>query len=241
MYFLYMRKAQASVVVLLILVLIAIGFLILLQFSPIITGNIISVGDRTQGSGRVISKTYDFSDFKEIEILGRGNLFITQQDDYSVRITAEDNILELLDPRVQGDKLIIGERRLLFTNTENINIHVSLPELERVYVAGSGDIKSQNKIKEDNLKIDIDGSGDVDMDVELNELNTRISGSGDCNYWGHSYNHNLVISGGGDINAFNLETKKRGRSQFCEQSQTQLRTPSVDLFRSVFLISVDSC
>ncbi len=203
-----MKKAQTAVIVLLILILIAIGFLILTQISPQITGNVISIGNREEGSGKVVSKTYALSDFKEIEVLGKGDLFITQQEDYHVRISAEDNILGLLNPRVEGDKLIIGEKRLLFKNTKPINIYVKLPDIEKAHIAGSGNIKSQNKIRGNKLEINIDGSSDVDMNLDVNELATKIAGSGNIFYKGEANSHSISIAGSGDIDSFELITQK---------------------------------
>lgn len=202
------KSGQAAVIVLLILVLIAVVILIGLQLpNSFITGNVIS-GDKVVGSGKVITESFDFSDFDEIEILGRGNLFITQGNNYNVRIEAEDNIMGLLNPRVEGDKLVIGERRLLFYNEKPINIYVQMPEVEEIKISGSGDIKSQNKIREDVLNVEISGSGDVEMSLNVEELETGIAGSGDFYYEGKVKEHTVSISGSGKLRGFDLQTEK---------------------------------
>lgn len=204
-----MKKAQFAVIVLLVLVLIALAVLIVLQFSnPFITGKAIIGTDKTSGSGNVVSKTFDLSDFNEVEIRGKGDLFVSQGEEYSVRVVAEDNLFSFLNPRIEGNRLVVGERKVLFYNTEPIKIYVKMPYPENLIISGSGNINSQSQINVDRLEITISGSSKINMDLDVNELETKISGSGEADYAGKSAVHKISISGRGTVDAFELESQE---------------------------------
>jgi hypothetical protein len=200
-----MKKAQAAIVILLSLIFVALLIVIILQISDItITGMAISNQDSI--SSEVISKTYDFKNFQEIEIRGKGELFLTQGNEYSIEIIAEEHIIKALNTRTQGNKLIIGDKVLIF-NKKPIKIYVTMPEINKINILGSGDIEAQNLITSEKLEVTISGSGDVNMDLNLDELKTKIAGSGNAYYTGQARKQTISISGSGDINAFDLITK----------------------------------
>jgi len=204
-----MKRAQTAIVVLLVLILVAMLVIIFIQLAGPITGRIISgVGERIYGSGTVVSRQYDLSDFKDVEIKGKGDLFIEQDDDFGVKVVAEDNILDPLNPRVEGDKLIIGDKKLFFYNTKPIKIYVSMPDVDTIRVSGSGDIKSQEQIKTKELNIIVAGASDINMNLDVEKLGTKISGSADAYYKGKVIEHDIGISGSGDIEAFDLTSER---------------------------------
>jgi len=206
-----MKKGSATIIVLLVILIFLVGIMFVWQVShyPIVTGEVVyKNGEAISGSGKIISKNYELSDFKKIEILGKGNLFIKESEDYSVRIRAEDNIINLLEPRIEKDALIIGERRLLFYNKFPIDIYISVPEVEKISLSGSGNIKGENKITESELEIFVSGTSDIDLDVDVDKLRTSISGAGDAYYTGTAKEHRISIAGSGKVFGFDLNTEK---------------------------------
>jgi hypothetical protein len=190
------------VIVLLILVLIAVIALIGLQFTGVsITGGVISE------PGEITIQNYAFSDFDSVKLYGKGDIFLTQGQEYSILIEANEEVLNRLIVRVEGDALIIDDRRLTLFNIDPIKIYITMPEVEKISISGSGDILGQNKITSEDLEISIAGSGDTDLNLNVEELTTRISGSGDVNYVGSAREHSFSVSGSGDLHSFDLETE----------------------------------
>ena len=197
------RAGMVIVIILLVLILIALVALIGFQFtgSSIITGGFISE------PGIIMSQSYELSNFNGIKLLGRGDILLTQGQEYSVLIDANKEILDKLIVKVEDNNLIVDERGLFYLNADPIKIYVTMPEVERVLISGSGDILGQNKISSENLEISISGSGDVDLNLDVEKLTTRISGSGDVNYRGSAKEHNFYVSGSGELHSFDLETE----------------------------------
>jgi hypothetical protein len=203
-----MKKAQVGVVIfLLVVIIILLIAMVVFLFSRTPTSKITGFASIPLQISPIASQTYDIEGFNEIFINGKGNLFLTQGEDYDVEIEAEENVLEILKVEKEGSALVIGDKRTLLSR-KPINIFITMPEVLSVKVSGSGNIEGENLISSEELEIVLAGSGDVNLDVEVEKLITKISGSGNGIYSGKANSHEIIISGSGDIKALNLETEK---------------------------------
>src|SRR3990170_5909134 len=64
-----------------------------------------------RGSGNVVTEERDVSDFHKIHLSGIGNLIITQGEEESLTIEADDNIMPLISADVSGERLTISFKR----------------------------------------------------------------------------------------------------------------------------------
>ncbi len=185
--------------------------------------------DCTKGSGNVISETRVVNFFDEIEMRGAFDLRLTQADEFSLVIEAEDNILPLIDTRVNSqDRLVIDTDGCIRTNERTV-LFVSAPNIEEIRIDGSGDVTAVTTLDFNSLRVDINGSGDVDIDslftnfAEVNidgsgdvmvdyidavTINVEVQGSGDIDFSGFSNDFNVDIEGSGNVDALNLVTEK---------------------------------
>ncbi len=105
-----------------------VGFA-LLACNPI-TGNI-------KGSGNVVTNSMDISGFNKIDAGHTFQVTITQSEDYSVVINSDDNLVEHLDVRLDGDTLIINLTNRKSVWNATLEAEVSLPELTAVGFHGA--------------------------------------------------------------------------------------------------------
>jgi hypothetical protein len=149
----------------------------------------------------VVIEERDVSAFTGIVLRGSGDLYITQGDSESLTITAEPKVLEVLTTEVRDGVLTIGRKKGSKVRTrEGIRFDVSVRELERLGMAGSGDA-FMSRVEGDELTINISGSSDIEFgEVLLEALRVTISGSGDMEIEQlDAGNINSSISGSGEI------------------------------------------
>ncbi len=160
-----------------------------------------------KGSGPVVSETRVISPFTCITLEGSADIYIRQDSVQSVVVEAQSNILQVLDTKVMGNHLSIGFEKHCVKNHEPIKVYISVPDIEDVSLEGSGNIFGNGVISVNSLSLDIEGSGDIEMEnLQVNELHTSISGSGNATYSGTSIvqHHSIDINGSGKIKAFEL-------------------------------------
>jgi Putative auto-transporter adhesin, head GIN domain len=164
-----------------------------------------------RGSGKVVTETRDVSGFDHVEIHGGGNLYLVQGDSETLEIEAEENIMPYLTSRVINDTLILefdDSDRKNFITTRPINYYLTMEDIHGLVISGGGDIETQ-KITTSDLKIDISGGGNLDIDhMEADTLQAHISGGGDIRIAnGVVKDQDIDVSGGGKYDAPNLQSQ----------------------------------
>ncbi len=153
------------------------------------------------GSGTVVSQTFDLPKFTGIAATTSFDIYLKQDSKQAIEVKAQQNIIDVMLLEVKDGTLKLGFKPNTSIRTkEAVKVYISLAELKRLVVSGSGNIKGEGVFnKSDQLDIVISGSGDIALHFETKELRCAISGSGDANFKGHANKHMIAISGSGDL------------------------------------------
>jgi Putative auto-transporter adhesin, head GIN domain len=160
------------------------------------------------GSGVIKTETRDVTGFTGIGLSLPAKVSLTQGDKEGVTIEAEDNILPMIETLVEDHTLKIRwKEKFSSMRVGKIKINVTAKTIERLVVAGSGDIRAE-QLSAGNLKVSIAGSGDISIKtLRADALKVSISGSGDFSAGGSANSLAVSIAGSGDVKAQKLETK----------------------------------
>ncbi|WP_338762124.1 DUF2807 domain-containing protein [Bernardetia sp. ABR2-2B] len=189
------------------------------------------------GQGEVITQSRIVSSFEAIESKGSFTVNIFQDSSIktqSVSISAQENIIDLIQTNIVGNSLIIDNDECYNTNEEVI-IEVRTPVLSQIVLSGSGNIILQDiarisnaenienlefilngsgnirttpnnpVITTGNCTAKLKGSGDIELDLEVaNKVTAILEGSGTILFRGTAAENALNVSGSGNIQAFLL-------------------------------------
>ena len=136
-------------------------------------------GKTVRGSGTVVEETRSVSDVSDIELTIQGTLYVTMGDKESLRIEAEDNLMEYIETDVSMGRLVIESRQETnLRNTRPIKYYLTVAKLNSLVVSSSGDIETDD-LQSDSFSITISSSGNVSVDgLDCTSLRVRISSSG---------------------------------------------------------------
>ena len=152
------------------------------------------------GSGRVATETRQVSGFTQINLDGNGEVTIEEGDAETLTIEADDNVLPALTSEVSDGTLKLGTKQGTTIRTMNpIRYRVTMTELTGISLSGSGAVNGRD-LTIRAVRIDISGSGTVNLSGSGDEQDIRISGSG--RYDGlqlTTQKVNAEISGSGEI------------------------------------------
>lgn len=158
----------------------------------------------TAGSGSIVEETFNFSEFKGLQLKCSADIFVTQGEEFSVVAESQANILDNLDLQMDGDVLEVD---LDGCNRDfQLKLFVTMPELTFLKISGSGNIKGENAFNSENLTLRVTGSGNIDLDLDYQTINAKITGSGNMDLKGICDEFDYTISGSGDINSFELDS-----------------------------------
>ncbi len=163
--------------------------------------------NQVHGSGNMTSEKRALTGFSVVSSSGSVDIEVTQGD-FGVVVYGEDNIIPHLITEVEAGVLKIRtESGFNYSTTRDLSVKVSLPTVQGIRMSGSGNVKSNGKLKSDKLKLEVSGSGDFNVDLDADELVTSISGSGNFNLLGRAEKLDARISGSGDLRASDLKSK----------------------------------
>lgn len=160
-------------------------------------------GPVVRGSGDIVVEERILSDFDRVVAEGSLELIIGQGTEQYVEVEADDNLLPYIRTSVRGGELRISSTRS-FRTRHDIKVYITLTELEALQIRGSGDVYGKTAISGSELDLEIDGSGDVDMELYYNEIDSEINGSGNFRLSGETVEQDIRINGSGDYKAADL-------------------------------------
>ncbi len=181
--------------------------------------------DIVSGNGKVTTERRTVSAFSSISVGGSGILRV-HKGPQKVEVTCDSNIAPYVTTNVIGGRLDIGFKPFTsILGLTKLQYDITLPSLEAVTLAGSGDayidafsgesftagVAGSGGIKADldytSITLTVAGSGGFDATIRAKRLETRSTGSGDVYLRGSADTARLTISGSGRIGARDLTTK----------------------------------
>ncbi len=158
--------------------------------------------DCIRGNGPTIRDERNVDDFDEIYNVINANVHITQGEPFQVIVEGREDIVDKIRTRVNNDELSIESRYCL--KGGGVDIFITMPEITRISNAGSGNIYSDNVWITQDLDMSVSGSGDINADLEADNLDYKIAGSGNITLTGNCVVQEIRISGSGRVNSFGL-------------------------------------
>lgn len=161
------------------------------------------------GQGALESEVREVEGFERIWVGAPADVYITAGTNYEVVVTAQENLLDLIETEKDGTTLRIDNDKCLGDH-KTIRVDITLPELLAVSVKGSGDVFGQSVFTGAKLDLDIDGSGGMEIEGDYDEIYVEIAGSGDLSLVANTPKFesemrgsgNLYLSGTGDAAKF---------------------------------------
>lgn len=161
-----------------------------------------------KGSGNVITKTLEIQPFTALQIGGIFDVYITQGSVESVKIEADDNLIDYVKVENIKDALVLNsECEVNIKQPYTMKIHVTVKDLKEITVNGIGDVQTEGSIRGNKLVVEDSGVGDVKLNLEYDALELNYSAVGNIMMSGNVKNAMIDYSGVGDMNAFELKVQ----------------------------------
>lgn len=165
----------------------------------------------TSGSGKTASESRSVGEFQAVKSAGSIDLVVRQGAQTSVQVSADDNLLPLLETVVEGSGdsatlVVRWKRGESIYHRGRAAVSIVTPKLSLVSAAGSGDIQVQG-FQTPALQVSVAGSGNAKLDnLSTDDLGIRISGSGDVAGQGRAAKMKVNIAGSGSVKLTELKS-----------------------------------
>ena len=158
-------------------------------------------------SSPVMTGQRDVSGYDSIYFSGVGELEIVQTGQYSLQISAAENILPDIETTVENKVLRIiykwDWKKSSLKNQRPVKIQIQVADLTKIDISGAGVVSSPG-LKSADLEIFLSGASQAALTVDVESLKSEITGAGQMTLAGLAKSQKINISGAGKYMAGNL-------------------------------------
>ena len=160
---------------------------ICIAFATLLTTSSCALSAQDWGNKRIkesknyVTKEIKVGDFNKIVLNGSAGVTYTQKPGKpQVIVHTSDNIAEALDIHEKGGTLYISFKKGYSVSYTKLEINASSASLNETVMNGSGDITLGNLDTDGSLRIQLNGSGDIEgKDIRCINATVSLAGSGD--------------------------------------------------------------
>ncbi len=167
-------------------------------------------GKKIEGNGNQVTRERQIGNYDEVDVSGSFDVYLVAGAEGSISVEAEENLQEYIITEVNGDKLKIHTKdgySLRTSRNKGIVITVPFKDIEKVSLAGSGDVMTKDAINAQSFRCALAGSGDMVLEINAQEVRASLAGSGDLVVKGSAQETELEVAGSGDLDASDLKSK----------------------------------
>lgn len=168
-----------------------------------------------RGSGVVKTEKREVQAFSAIEVSGAFEVEITCQQQPSLEIEGDDNVLPMVKTYVKDNTLFI-ENGVSYNTKRAVKVRITTGNLEGVASSGASTFKL-NSVKNEQLALEMDGASKIDAAGETKKLEIRSSGASKVNVKElRAARVKINLSGAGSANVYaseEVDARVSGASQ----------------------------
>lgn len=159
----------------------------------------------------VAPQTRQLAPFEELTSVGAQDIVVTLGEAYRIRSEGSPEALGRIEAVVEDGVLVIRPKERLgrfnWNRGNRTTFHVTVPRLEAISLAGSGDARV-DRIEGDSFEASVAGSGELAIDaMQVERADFTIAGSGNVSASGTAREMNVSILGSGDVRARDLRSE----------------------------------
>lgn len=186
---------------------------------------------------QVTKKVLELPEFKSIYVNSNYTVYLKQTNKQEVTVEALTDIYSLTEIKVVDGVLMVNMERKpespnksLWAKIDDIKLnptmklYVTTRNIEELQVNGGGKIIAENSLATGNIRLAVNGSGSMDIDLKGDMVKADVTGSGSLALRGYATSIDALVSGPGTINGFNCPVDnakvKVSGSGICELNVT---------------------
>ncbi len=161
-----------------------------------------------EATGDYAEKIVSLGEITDITLTIGATVHVKQGSSEGVIIKGKEDAIGNLDLDVVSNlwKIDFIDGRCM--RNHDLVIEITVQDLNSLKISGSGDIfaNSDTFQLDDELSLNISGSGNIHLLANAPSLESKISGSGDIILEGHAPASEINITGSGKVRAYDLQT-----------------------------------
>lgn len=165
--------------------------------------------EKVSGNRQITTETRHIGEYDKISVTGPFKVEIVPGTPGDLQVKADENLLEYIETYTKGSKLIIRVNPdFTIVHYAKLDIKVPADYLSKISLTGSGEIYNKQAFDWKNLKLNLTGTGKMDILTRVKHITATLVGSGDIILTGKAETAKYVLTGSGLISAKELKAQE---------------------------------
>ena len=162
---------------------------------------------KIKGNGNITTIDRATESYEGLKAAGPMDFILVPETEGNITIKGDANLMEYIVTEVKNNLLVIKIKNSVYIKpTKPIKVTIPYESIDKVSLAGSGDITNTGVLKSNSFKVSLAGSGDITLKISTHSIESEIAGSGNINLEGSARDLVTKIAGSGDFNGDNLQS-----------------------------------
>lgn len=165
-------------------------------------------------------KIVELGNYESININGPFRVQLYSGKEGKIELTGNNTTTELIEIFIYNDELIIRPIKMnssfkswfgrinKYKDLRKIKINIPVEDINKISLNGSGNITSKDILENKAFAIKLNGSGNIEVNLNSDEIITKINGSGNIILRGKSKESEFKINGSGSIQSIDLLSRR---------------------------------
>lgn len=171
----------------------------------VVTAMAVSANASTRNS--VKTEIRNVKNFEAVKVSTGIDLYLKMGDTEEVKVVADGDIIERLITEVKDGVLLIHMKKSnwnIWNNNGSRKVYVTVKELKGIEASSGAEVKSENTLKGETLKVKASSGSEVSLDVIYKNFSVDTSSGSEARISGKTKNLEAEASSGSDIKAQEL-------------------------------------
>jgi hypothetical protein len=162
-------------------------------------------GVRGNGNVETVERSID-DNFSEISVSRGLDVYLTQGDNVSLIVEADENLHDIIITEVENGVLkITTDENISFSKSKKVML--TFKDVSKIKATSGSDVFSTNTIIADNLELTTTSGSDMEVDINVQVADCRSTSGSDLRVSGKTNKLYAEATSGSDIKAGNLKAK----------------------------------
>jgi hypothetical protein len=162
-------------------------------------------GVRGNGNVETIERSID-DDFSEIRVSRGLDVYLTQGDNVSLLVEADENLHDVIITEVENGVLkITTDENIAYSKSKKVML--TFKDVSKIKATSGSDVFSTNTIVANNLELTTTSGSDMELDINVQVADCRSTSGSDLRVSGTTNKLYAEATSGSDIKAGNLKAK----------------------------------
>lgn len=134
----------------------------------------IFLGPPIKGNGNVTEENRKVKDFEKIEVSRGMNVYISQGDQTKVVVKADENLMEYIETRFEGERLIVTAKANI-RQAKSKKVFVTTPKISEIKSSSGSNVYTENKIISKSLELDASSGSNMTLEIKAENIDASAS------------------------------------------------------------------